>query len=148
MTAEMKSMNLTEVLAEFVPFQGSEEAEKLIARWTKYNRLGQGTSSETYPINIGNELSIVAVVNPNTKGIALVLRSLEEQQPLSDDKTFNVYGIDGLRKVESAEEAREALRVVRQAYENRVMEEVDGFGGPAADLDLGDLGDLGDGTGI
>lgn len=145
MTAEMKSANLTEVLADFLPFQGGEEAEKLIARWTKYNRLGQGTSTETYPINIGDELSIVAVVNPNTKGIALVLRSLEEQTPLQDGKTFNVYGIDGLKKCESAEEAREGLRLVRMAYENRVMRDVDGFGGPASDLDLGDQGD---GTGI
>lgn len=145
MTAEMKSANLVEVLADFVPFTGGDEAEALIARWTKYNRLGQGTPTETYPINIGDELSIVAVVNPNSKGIALVLRSLEERQPLQDGKFFNVYRIDGLKRCESAEEAREGLRLVRMAYENRVMAEVDGFGGPAADLDLGDQGD---GTGI
>lgn len=106
---------LTQLLADFRPFEGDDAAADMLVRKTKYERL-----EGLFPVNLGNDISVVAVIVGVDKG-ALVMRTLDEQVPLSDGKTFNRYMIDGVAGPFTADECEARLREIRSAFEARVL---------------------------
>jgi len=122
-------LSMKAVLDGFVPFSGSDKAAEVIARWTKYERL-----EGTFPANLGEGLSLVAIARPADGAIAVVMRTLEEVVPLKDQngqpngKTWNRYSIDALHPCSDADQAEDLLQRARAAYEFQVSRQVDGFG--------------------
>lgn len=119
----MELDKLATALEDFQPWSGNEEQTDLLVRWTKYERL-----PDTFPVSLGDGIQVVAVVNPFTSGVALVLRTFEEAVDLGGGKTFNRWAIEGIRPTPDADEAENWLRDIRNAYDERVASEIGGFG--------------------
>lgn len=116
-------------LSGFVPFTGGDEAEKLLAKWTKYNQ----ADPDVWNVRLSDDTSLVLVRNPLKGTLAIVARTLEEQVDLGEGKTFNRYSVPMICPVESVEEGKDILQEVRRTLEFKTARDIDGFGSTPVD---------------
>jgi len=143
---------LGEALGDLVPAPQTEKGIALLTKWTKYEKTVHPDypDQEIWPVNVGDDMSVVAVTRPREHGggHALVVRQLVDQIDVIDKETGkqkhwqdgrpmvqNQYELIGMRPVTSARQALEILQLIRSAVEAVAARDVDGFGAP---VDPGD----------
>lgn len=155
---------LGEAIGDLVAPPTSEKALALLIKWTKYEKTPHPDYSdqEIWPVKIDDDLSVVAVTRPDTKGVGLVFRQLVDRIPVLDKDTGEhkshkdgglmyqtKYEIVGLRPCTDNRQALEMLSQIRSAVEATAARDIDGFGNvsdsPAADAaaELDEIDEIG-----
>lgn len=133
---------LGEAIGDLVAPPTSEKALSLLVKWTKYEKTPHPKyDQDIWPVKIDDDLSVVAVTRPDTKGVGLVFRQLVDRIPVLDKDTgeqkvhkdggpmFQTkYEIVGLRPCIDAHQALEILEQIRSAVESVAARDIDGFG--------------------
>lgn len=134
---------LGEAIGDLVAPPESEKALSLLVKWTKYEKTSHPdyTDQDIWPVKIDDDLSVVAVTRPDTKGVGLVFRQLVDRIPVIDKDTgeqkshkdgglmFQTqYEIVGLRPCTDNRQALEILTQIRSAVEAVAARDIDGFG--------------------
>lgn len=106
------------------------EWEKLVVQWTKYERV-EGTR----PVNVGSEMSMVAIQSPSSGAIKIIMRQLVDTWEIPDSvtpetpdgKTFRKYEIVATRDVDE-DDAVAFMRSLQKAYQIKLARDMEGFG--------------------
>lgn len=114
---------LGEVLAGDWILPSSEDEEREVATWTKYERL-----EGTFAVNLAEGVSVVAVQSPASGRFYIVIRNLEERVDIGEGKTWLKYSISGLLQVVDAEEAKAKLADIKSAWRFKLARDIEGFG--------------------
>lgn len=122
-------MSLAVLLPEtdMTVFDGDEEAEQELVRWTKYCTVN-GREEPPYQVSLEDDYSVVPVQSPVDGGFALVLRCLEGVTPLEDGKERRDYSIVGWWNFADAESITDHVRLVYNATRLKVARKIEGFG--------------------